>query len=962
MSQRKPKLMIIDGNAIIHRSFHALPLTMATKTGEITNAVYGFTTVLVKAIREMKPDYIVLTLDRAAPTFRHLEYKEYKTNRIKAPDELYEQIPRVREVAEALNIPIYEKDGLEADDLIGIIANNTKDIIDKIILTGDLDTLQLVNAHTKVYTMSRGLSESVVYDERLIMDRYGLRPDQLVDYKGLRGDPSDNIPGVKGIGEKTATELLKEFKTLENIYEFIDAAKALETKIKPRIIDLLRQQRQEAFLSRKLATIKLEGEIGFDLEAAKFGHIDQEKIIELFSELEFRSLLPRVKGLITDDENRHPEAGEQLADNKFERNKRLFRYLTVDSEKDFAEFHKKLSRQEKFTFDTETTGLEPLISQLLGISFSWKEGEAYYINFQFHPSREYKPISNFQKENLFNYQSSKINNNNINQPWLDKLKPIFEDGKIKKSGHNMKFDIRVMRKAGIDVMGENFDTMIASYLLNPGSRQHNLDALTFSELGFEKISKDDLLGKGREKITFSEIPTENLSLYSCEDADFTNRLVNRLKKSLRENDLEKLFSSIEMPLVKILAKMEDSGIKIDGDYLKKLGVKVNKKISEIEKKIWKIAGTQFNISSPLQLREILFEKLKISTSGIGKTKTGISTAADELTKMKNEHQIIPMISEYRELSKLANTYIDTLPKLINQNTGRVHTSFNQAVTATGRLSSTEPNIQNIPVRTELGNEIRKAFRAEKGYILLSLDYSQIELRLAAHMSGDKKMIGAFAKGVDIHTATAAEINDVTLDKVTKSMRREAKAINFGLLYGQGPRGLSQTADIPYERAKQFIAHYFKSYKGIEGYIESSIELAREKGYAETLFGRRRYLPEINSSVMQVQKNAERMAINTPLQGTAADMIKVAMIDVSEFLSDQQRMHEIFRKKLIDSDIKMLLQVHDELLFEVRTELAGKAATALKQIMEKVIKLKAPIVVDASSGENWGEMKKLEVGS
>ena len=503
-----------------------------------------------------------------------------------------------------------------------------------------------------------------------------------------------------------------------------------------------------------------------------------------------------------------------------------------------------------------------------------------------------------------------------------------------------------MKSSGINVANVAFDTMIASYLLNPGTRQHNLDAVTFTELGFEKISKEDLLGKGRDKKNFNEVEAEKLSLYSCEDADFTRRLVNALSKQLREQKMEKLFYEIEMPLVTVLADMEDKGVLLDKNVLVELSREIDKRIKTLEKKIYKLAGIEFNIKSTQQLREILFEKLEISSLNIGKNKTGFSTAADELDKLKDAHPIIRLVQEYRELAKLSSTYADALPDLISKKDGRLHTSFNQTITATGRLSSTEPNLQNIPVRTELGNEIRKAFVACSGCKLLSLDYSQIELRLAAHMSGDKKMIEAFKKGEDIHIATAAAINGVKLEEVTKEMRREAKATNFGILYGQGPHGLSQTADISYDRAREFIANYFKAYQGIKKWVEEVVDEARENGYSETLFGRRRYLPEINSSVVMVKKAAERMAINTPLQGTAADMIKIAMIEIEKMI----------KKEYKTEDVKMILQVHDELLFEIKSAKVQELSEKIKKIMEEVLKLKVPVVVDANTGDSWGELK------
>lgn len=933
MSKTKPKFIIIDGNALIHRSFHALPPTMQTKDGEPTNAVYGFTTVLIKALKEFQPEYIALTLDKKGKTFRHEEYEDYKATRTKAPDELYSQIPKVKEIARAFNIPIFEKEGFEADDLIGTISKKVDGKIETIIVTGDMDTLQLVDEDTKVYTMSRGLSESVTYGEKEVVARYGLRPDQMIDYKALRGDPSDNIPGVRGIGEKTATDLLTNFKTLEGVYKNIKSE-----KIKDRIRGLLEEYKKDAYMSQSLATIKCDVPIKFNLEEAKIENFNQEEIFKLFSELEFKSLLPRVKELV--DSNGHSMSSETsgVSGDKFERNNKSFKYNLITEEKDFKTFLNKLKKQKEFTFDTETSDFDPITCDLLGISFSWEEGEAHYVQVK---SEKLKV-----KSNLFNYQDK--GNQIDSHPWLAELKSIFEDEKIKKIAHNGKFDIRVLKNQGIKVRGFEFDTMIASYLLNPGSRQHNLDAVTFTELGFEKISKEDLLGKGRDKISFSEVEDEKLSCYSCEDADFTNRLKIKLEKELKKQRLDKLFETMEMPLVYVLAIIEENGVKLDDKFLGELSKEVSRKIKNIQKKIWKIAGEEFNISSTKQLKEILFEKLEISTLGVAKTKTGFSTAADELAKLKNEHEIIPLIQEYRELTKLSTTYIESLPKLINPKTKRIHTSFNQTVTATGRLSSTEPNLQNIPIKTELGREIRKAFVSDRGKKLVGLDYSQIELRLAAHMSGDKKMIKAFENNLDIHSATAAEINGVKLEEVTKDMRREAKAINFGILYGQGPYGLSQTADIPFNRAKEFIENYFNVYKDIKKYIDSAIEEAREKGYAETLFGRTRPLPEINSSVAMIKKQAERMAINTPLQGSSADMIKVAMIEVQEMIEKDYK----------EDDVKMIIQVHDELLFEVKNSLVDEFSKKVKNIMTDVIELKVPIVVDVAIGSDWGSMKDL----
>ncbi|MBU0647248.1 MAG: DNA polymerase I [Patescibacteria group bacterium] len=938
-NSKKKKFIIIDGNALIHRSFHALP-PLTIKSGEMVNAVYGFTTVLLKALREFQPDYIALTLDRKEKTFRHKQYDKYKANRVKAPDELYEQIPKVKEIAKAFNIPIFELAGFEADDLIGTLVKRVDSDVKKIIVTGDLDALQLVDENTEVFTMKHGLTDSVLYDIEAVKQRYNLLPEQMIDFKSLRGDPSDNIPGVKGIGEKTAIDLLQNFKTLEGVYQYVEKEKQPEDKIRPRIVELLKQYKEDAFLSKELATIKCDVQFDFELNDANFGSFDREKVAKLFSNFEFNSLLPRLYNLPDNNLDKQSEQTDEIMD-KFARNKTMFKYHLINSDDKFEEFFKQLNKQKEFVFDTETSNCDPINAELLGISFSWKTGEAYYIEV-----KSQKP--KVKSLDLFNYNSKTESQNFLDNKWIEKLKPIFEDGEIKKYGHNIKYDIKVITSIGIKAKGTAGDSMIASYLLNPGSRKHNLDIVTFNEFNFQKISKKDLLGDGKDKISFGEVSVDKLYVYSCEDADFTFRLIKKLISKLEKEKLINLFLEIEMPLVEVLAQMEINGIKIDIKFLAQIKEKVDKKIYKLIDKIHQLAGEKFNVNSTQQLRKILFEKLEIPTTGIAKTKTGLSTGADELKKLKDQHPIIILIQEYRELSKLSSTYIEALPKLINEKTGRVHTSFNQSITATGRLSSTEPNLQNIPARTEIGREIRQAFVAEKGYQLLSLDYSQIELRLAAHMSDDKKMIKAFNDNLDIHKATAAAINEIALSEVTAEMRQQAKAINFGILYGQGPHGLSQNANIPYNKAKEFIEQYFKVYQDVKIFIDKTIELAHTQGYVETLFNRRRYLPEINSLALQVKKTAERMAINMPMQGTSADIIKIAMIKVKKMIDEDY----------LIGDVKMLLQVHDELVFEVKENLVEKAAIKIKNIMEQVVKLKVPLIAEVKVGENWGKMREV----
>jgi len=929
---KQKRIIIIDGNALIHRSFHALPPTLSTKEGTPVNAVYGFTSFLLKSITDLDPDYIVLTLDKKGPTFRHKEYKEYKAKRVKAPQELYDQIPMVKNVAKAFGIPIFEMTGYEADDLIGSIVyklNNdgskTKEKLEKMIITGDMDTLQLIDPYTKVYTMSRGLSDTVIYDSNKVEKKYGLRPDQIIDYKALRGDPSDNIPGVPGIGDKTAVDLLQLFGNIENIYKYLE--KHPEAKeIKERTAKLLKENKDKALLSKSLATIKLDVDFKFKLKEAEFKNINIDKIAKVFKDLEFKTLLPRVEKLKKiKDNNYTPENID-----KFARNKKEFKYKLVNNEGDFKTFLQELKKQKEFTFDTEADSLDVFSATLLGISFSFKEKEAYYLNIN----------SSAKSFDLFSSQK----NNNI---WLEELKPIFNNEKIGKIGHNVKFDLKLMKAQGIEVKGLIFDTKIAAYLINPGNRQHSLDSLTENELGWEKIDSNDLVGKGKNKIGYGDVDLEKMSLYSCEDADCTNRLIPILKKQLKKYNLEKLYYDIELPLIKVLADMEDSGIYLDKDKLETIAKKVNKEINDISKEIYKLADKEFNINSPKQLQEIIFKELGIPTQNIKKTKTGYSTAFDELEKLKHEHPIILHIQEYRELYKLKTTYIEALPELISPLTNRLHTHFNQTITATGRLSSTNPNLQNIPVRHELGREIRQAFSAKDNYILLALDYSQIELRLAAEMSQDKILVKAFKNNQDIHRATAAAINQVEEKDVSAKMRQEAKAVNFGILYGQGPHGLSQNADISYARAKDFIDKYFQIYEGVKKYINDTIEFAKKESYVQTMFGRRRLIPEINSEIALVKKAAERTAVNTPIQGSAADIIKIAMNTI----------HSKYKDK---DDIKMLLQVHDELIFSVKEDKLEIYAKEIKEIMETVCKLSIPLIADIKTGKSWGDLKKLEL--
>lgn len=900
------KLAVIDGNALVHRAWHALP-PLQTKRGQLVNAVYGFLLVFFKVLKDLKPTHCVVAFDHKGPTFRHKEYAEYKATRVKQPDELYAQIPILKQVLQAMRVTVVEVAGVEADDTIGTITKMaSKDKINTFIVTGDLDTLQLIDDFVSVYTLRKGLTDSVEYDRATVQARYGLSPESLVEYRALRGDPSDNIPGVRGIGEKTAIALIKKFGTVNNLYQTLEKSEKISAPLTPRLRDLLLQHKKEAMLSRKLSEIVRQVPIDIIFDDYRMKPPDIEKIVPLFQELEFKSLLSK---LPTVDYSESTALSDSANKNQTSEH-----YKCIQNNADFEQFIKQLKKEKTFVFDTETTGLNPFEVDLLGISFCWSEAKAFYVPIDGHKSR------------------------------LETLRPIFENNAIKKWGHNIKYDIEVLAHSGVDVAGVEGDTMIASYILNPGSRAHDLDTLAFTEFGHRMIPITHLIGEKPKQKSMREVPLHDLAIYSCEDADYTWRLKDKLMPEISEAGLSMLFHDIEMPLIEVLKTMETNGIKINPKTLARASATAKKRLAVLEKKIYHLAGTEFNIASPQQLKEVLFEKLQLSTEGIGKTKTGFSTAAMELEKLKNLHPIIEPVIEHRELSKLVSTYLEALPKLFDKKTQRIHTSFNQTITATGRLSSSEPNLQNIPIRTSAGVEVRRAFVAEHGYSLLSADYSQIELRIVASLANDKAMINIFRRGDDVHRATAAAINNVSLDKVTPEMRYAAKEVNFGVIYGMGAWGLAARTGIDRASAQDFITKYFETFSGVKQFLNEIKDLARARGFVETLFGRRRYIPEINSGVPQVRASAERMAVNMPIQGTAADLIKLAMIKVHRDLNK------------INAEARLVLQVHDELVLEVPTSHVASVGDFVQKTMESVGKLKVPIEVHLKAGKNWGEMK------
>ena len=890
----KKRLFLIDGNSFCYRAYYAIRSLLNSK-GQPTNAIYGFTTMLNKIIKEEAPDMLAVAFDLKGPTFRHKKFEEYKSHRKPMPDDLVSQMPYIKQLVQAYNIPIYEIEGYEADDVLATLAKKAEEKdIETFIVTGDKDALQLVGPHIKVYSTHK---EGLIYDAGKVKEAYGVGPDRITDIMALMGDATDNIPGVKGIGEKTAIELISEFGTLESLYKNIDKIKSEARK------KVLLENEKSAFLSKELAVLDADVPIKIDIADLSLKAPDHERLIELFRELEFKSFL------------KDATPKEKLESD----------YILIGSDKNLDIFIKGLSKAKEFVFDTETTSEDPVVAKLTGISFSWEEGVAYYVSV------------------CDGCEAKKLDIKLV----LGKLKNIFEDDSIKKIGQNIKYDYIVLANYGIRVKGIIFDTMVASYLLNPSKLNHNLEDISIEYLGHRMTTPiQDLIGKGKHAITMDRVDVDKVCSYSCEDSDVTFRLKTILEKELAKRDHDKLFYDVEIPLIEVLAQMEMNGVSIDSDYLKELSTEMEKKLDKLTKKIYEMAEGEFNINSPKQLAVVLFEKLKLPV--IRRTKTGISTDEDVLTKLAAKHPLPEKLLEYRELSKLKSTYVDNLPALINPATGRLHTSFNQTVTATGRLSSSGPNLQNIPIKTEEGRKIRRAFiPSDKGNILLSADYSQIELRVVAHFSDDSHLIKAFKDGLDIHSFTASLVFGVKEKDITSDMRNMAKTVNFGIIYGMSPYGLSQSLGIEVDKAKEFIDAYFDRYPNVRQFIEGLLEEAREKGYVTTILGRRRYLPEINSPDMRMRSFAERTAINTPIQGSAADIIKVAMIAI----------HEKLAKKKLTS--KMLMQVHDELVFDVPKDELKEIYKIVKEGMEDIIKLKVPVEAHIEVGKNWLEMEEYK---
>jgi len=884
-------IYLIDGTAYIHRAYHAIR-GLTNSKGLPTNAIFGFTRMLIKLMEDRSPEYIGMFFDAKGPTFRHDIYKEYKANRPSMPEDMAVQIPYIKEITAAFNLPIIEMQGYEADDLIGTLARKAeKEGFDVVMVTGDKDFMQLVTEKAAIWDP---MKENTI-DLKAVREKFGIEPHQMIDVQGLSGDTADNIPGVPGIGQKTALDLVKTYNSMQELYEKLDSL----AKKKQR--ENLESFKDQAFLSRELVTLNTGVPIDMELAAFKVAAPNKQKLGELYKNLEFRQL-------------------QQSVPDQADLSKKDYRAIM-----DMDALLKLISQLENsglFALDTETTSVNPMQAKLVGLSFATKANQAFYI-----PCRH-------------NYLGApkQLDLKEV----LDKLRPVLENPEIKKVGQNIKYDWMVLVRHGIDLQGVAFDTMLASYLLNPSKRAHNLDQIALDFLDHKTITYAQVAGQGKTALGFSQVPVDKAVPYACEDADITLMAKEVLMPGLKELNLEKLMETVEMPLVPVLLRMEMLGTGIDVEGLRELSKSFKQQLDALEGSIHGLAGEEFNINSPQQMGRILFEKLQLPVQKKTKKKTGYSTDVNVLTALAEYHELPALILKHRTLAKLKSTYADALIELVNPDTGRIHTSYNQTVAATGRLSSSDPNLQNIPIRTEEGRKIRQAFIPRKGWYLVSADYSQVELRILAHCSKDEILIKAFQEDEDIHTRTACEVFQIGPESMTTELRRQAKAINFGIIYGMSAFGLSRQLDISNKIAKTYIDHYFARYQGVKRFMDQTITDARKNLRTSTLLGRIRLLPDIDSKNVMVRQAAERTAINTPIQGSAADLIKVAMIKVDEALID---------KKLASA---MLLTVHDELVFEVPPDELEVVSRLVREIMEGVWDLKVPLKVNVAHGTNWDQ--------
>lgn len=940
-------LVLVDGSSYLYRAFHAFP-PLTNREGEPTGAMYGVVNMLKSLISQVEPSHIAVVFDAKGKTFRDELFEQYKSHRPPMPDELRSQIQPLHAIIKALGIPLISVEGVEADDVIGTLAvQAAKEGKHVLISTGDKDMAQLVNDHIMlINTMNNTL-----LDREGVIEKYGIPPELVIDWLALQGDSSDNIPGVKGVGEKTALALLQGIGSIKTIYENLDKVAELSFRGAKTFAPKLLSEKEMADLSYLLATIKTDVELDVTHDQLTTSPQDHDKLVELFGKYEFKKWLNEVMNgtnpVTTSTKERIPtnyevtqavEKTENIAKVEIDRSK----YETVTTEVQLAKWIKKIQAEKLVAVDTETNALDVMSAELVGISFGLASGEACYI-----PLTHKEEVSEQAGQgDLFAKNTAMVGYELVKNQLdltacLAQLKPILEDEQIKKIGQNIKYDLTVFANHGIEVQGVAFDTMLESYTQNSTGR-HNMDDLAERYLGHKTIAFEEIAGKGKNQLTFDKIALDVASEYAAEDADVTMKLHQTLFPELEKTPtLLKLFNYIEMPLVRVLSHIERNGVLIDPQKLLAQSQEIEQRLAEVEAEVHQAAGQEFNLASTKQLQEILFEKLGLPVKK--KTPKGApSTNEEVLEELAQEGHIVPkLLIEHRGLSKLKSTYTDKLPQMINPKTGRVHTSYHQAVTATGRLSSSDPNLQNIPIRNEEGRRIRQAFIAREGYKIVAADYSQIELRIMAHLAHDEGMLKAFTEGKDIHRSTAAEIFGVSLEEVTNEQRRNAKAINFGLIYGMSEFGLSNQLGISRQEARTYMDAYFNRYPNVLQFMTDIKAKAAEQGYVETLLGRRLYLPEIKSSNGMRRKAAERVAINAPMQGTAADIIKVAMIGIDKMIFG-------------DENIKMIMQVHDELVFEVKAERVDHYSQLIKAEMEKAIKLHVPLIADVGVGDNWDE--------
>ena len=899
MKQKLKKLFIIDGYAILYRAHYALIRNpLITSYGFHTSALFGFTNQLIKIIKDENPDYLVCAFDSKEKTFRHKIYSDYKANRPEMPEELQKQIPHLWELLDGMNIPVLRKPGYEADDIIGTVTESVLDKkIQSYIVSGDKDFMQLINDKIFLYTPGKRNSAPDIYDKDGVIKKWGLPPEKIIDLLALMGDSSDNVPGVAGVGVKTAVKLLKEYDNIESV---LDNASKISNK---RVHNGLINGRDKAFLSKELVTIIKDVDVDTNVENFLLKSFDQEALGKKFEELEFYALL---KYLAIDEPEKITKKEEK-------------NYQTILDLKALKEMVVELKNAKYVSIDLETTSVNPMLAEIVDISVSYNKNSAFYI-----------PIL---------YPEKKKNNFGVNdlEVALSIMKEFFEDKEIRKIGQNIKYDALILFRHGVKVSNIFLDTMIAAHILNPAAKSYKLDALSIEFLNYNMVPIEDLIGKGKDQITMDLVPLDKISYYAAEDADIVFQLAEIFAPKLEENGQLNFFADIEMPLIDVLMKMENEGVYVDEDLLNEMSLNIGERLDLLVKEIYNIAEEEFNINSTQQLAKILFDDLKLTQ--IKKR----STAENVLKELVNEHELPELILSYRKLNKLKNTYIDALPASINKNTKRIHSTFNQTIAATGRLSSTGPNFQNIPIRTVDGREIRKSFIAQqKNWGIFSADYSQIELRIMAHLSEDKELCKAFKDNLDIHDRTASLIYNVPLDDVQPEMRRTAKVINFGIMYGAGPFRISQELGISRKAAQEIIKQYFIQYSGIQNYIDDTLSKARSDNYVETILGRRRYVWDVNSENALKKQAAERVAINMPIQGSAAELIKIAMIDIQKNIENDKL------------NSKMILQIHDELLFEYPLDEEEHLISMVKKSMENAMSLKVPIIVDYGFGKDWFE--------